>query len=147
MIDATLIYPKLPAWLWIVASFGIAWNTFGIIQLIDFITQTQASLMMKGMSWSAAELYYGLPAWMKLAFAIGSVGGLIASLALVTRRRAAAPVFAASLIGYIALFAGDYVYGVFAAIPGQMMVLTFVVAVAVGLLGASVVASRKRLIA
>ena len=123
MNDATMARARLPVWVWVVASLGIAWNAFGIVQLLDFASQTQTSLMMKGMTQSAAELYYGLPAWMKLAFAFGSFGGLIGSIMLVARRRAAISTFAVSSAGYVALFAGDYAYGVFNAIPGQLVVL------------------------
>lgn len=102
--------------------------------------------MMKGMTPPAAELYYGLPVWMKLVFAIGSFGGLIGSLMLGARRRAATPIFAGSLAGYVALFADDYAYGVFDAIPGQMAVLLLVVAVAVALLVASLMARQNGLL-
>ncbi len=47
----------------------------GIAQLADFVTQSHESLTMKGTSAQAADLY-GLPLWMKVAFALGSIGGL-----------------------------------------------------------------------
>lgn len=101
---------------------------------------------MKGMSAKAADLYYALPVWMKLAFAVGSGGGLIGSIALGTRRHIAVPIFVASLVGYLALFAGDHAYGVFDAIPGQMTVLLIVVAVAIALLLSGIFAERQRLL-
>lgn len=67
------------------------------MQLADFVTQTHESLMMKGMSAPAADLYYGLPLWMKVAFALGSIGGLVGSVLLGLRRSAAVTVSAASL--------------------------------------------------
>lgn len=140
MTDTILRAARMPVWLLVVAAFGVAWNVFGLVQLVDFIGQTRASLMMKGMSASAAELYYGLPAWMKLAFALGSGGGLIGSIALGLARRIAVPILAGSLVGYVSLYAGDVAYGVFAVIPGQMAILSTVVGIAVALLGAGVVA-------
>jgi hypothetical protein len=95
-------------WPWAVAGLGAAWNAFGIVQLLDVIGQTQESLMMDGMSQAAADLYDALPVWMKVAFALGSVGGLVASILLMLRRTAATPVLAMSLLGYTALFAGLY---------------------------------------
>lgn len=138
---------RLPLWLWVAAAFGVAWNIFGLVQLTDFVLQTRESLMMKGMSPAAAALYYGLPVWMKLAFALGSFGGVAGSVAMMLRCRAAVPVLGASLVGYIALYAGDYIYGVFEAIPGQRIILSTVVAIAVGLLGVSLLARRQRLLA
>jgi len=146
MTEATIARTPLPMWVWLFVGLGIAWNLFGIVQLYDFVTQTQTSLMMKGMSPKAADLYYGLPIWMKLVFAIGSFGGLIGSLMLAARNRAAVTVFAASLAGYVALFAGDVAYGVFDAIPGQMGVLLVVVGVAVVLLVLGVLARRRGLL-
>ena len=52
---------------------------------------------MKGMSAPAGDLYYGLPLWMKVAFAVGSIGGLVGSVLLGLRRSAAVTVLAASL--------------------------------------------------
>lgn len=146
MIDMAPAQTRLPVWLWVMAAFGVAWNVFGLVQLADFIGQTRASLMMKGMSPTAADLYYALPVWMKAAFAIGSTGGLIGSLALAARRRWAVPVFGVSLAGYVALYAGDYGYGVFEVIPGQMAVLSLVVAIALGLAAVSLWALRRGLL-
>ena len=138
MTDATLGWIRSPRWVWAIAALGLAWNLFGIVQWYGFVTQTQAGLMMKGMTPSAAALYYGLPTWMKLAFAIGTFGGLCGSLALIVQRPAAIPVLAVSLAGYVALFAGDYAYGVFDAIPGQAAILSVVVAIALGLLSVAI---------
>jgi hypothetical protein len=132
-------------WAWAAVALGAAWNIFGIVQWVDFTTQTEASLMMKGMTPSAAALYYGLPAWMKVVFAVGSFGGLIGSLLLFVRRREAIPIFAVSLAGYSALFVGDQMYGVFEAIPGQLAVLILVVAVAAVMLGIGLFTRRRGL--
>jgi hypothetical protein len=146
MTDTGRMHTRSPAWLLAVAALGVAWNAFGIVQLVDFVTQTRASLAMKGMTPSAADLYYGLPAWMKLVFAVGSVGGLVGSIALVTRRLPAVPILLASLAGYVALWAGDLAHGVFDVIPGQMAVLSAVVAVAVALLGTALLARRQGIV-
>lgn len=50
---------------------------------------------------------------MKLAFAVGSIGGLAGSVALAARSAVAVPILLASLVGYLALYAGDYAHGVF----------------------------------
>lgn len=143
MQDKMIASRKVALWVVLVAAFGAAWNIFGLIQLQDFVMQTRQSLMMKGMSPAAAEVYYGLPLWMKLAFALGSVGGLVGSILLLLRNRSAVAVFAASLFGYIALFAGDYAYGMFAVLPGQAGILSLVVGIAVALLGAGLLANRQ----
>lgn len=130
-------------WIFIVAAFGVACNAFGIIQLADFVTRTRASLLMSGMTPAAAELYYGLPIWMQLVFAVGSIGGLVGSLALLVRPRVAVPVLAASLAGYVTLWFGDLSYGVFDVVPGQMAILSVVVAIAVALLAIALSGQRS----
>ena len=146
MITMSPAVSRMPLWLWTVAAMGVAWNVLGLVQLFDFLVQTRASLMMKGMSPPAANLYYGLPTWMKLAFAVGSIGGLAGSLTLAARQRAAIPMCAASLAGYVLLYLGDLHHGVFDVIPGQMAILSLVVAVACALLAAAWYAGRRRCI-
>ncbi|MBK1660101.1 hypothetical protein [Paracraurococcus ruber] len=71
---------------------------------------------------------------MPAAFALGVLGGG-AGCVLLLRRRVAVQVLAASLAGYVLLFAGDATEGVFAAFgAGQFATLTCVVAIAAGLI-------------
>ncbi|HEU4408588.1 MAG TPA: hypothetical protein VFS43_25225 [Polyangiaceae bacterium] len=68
------------------------------------------------------------------AFAVGTFGGLAGCLLLLLRRRVATPVLAASLAGYVLLFAGDVTEGVFAALGApQVATLSAVVAIAAAL--------------
>ncbi len=123
-----------PAWLWAMAGFGVLWNLYGIYQFIGTLTPAGRSAMAAGMTAAQAQIYFSLPAWMTAVFAIGVFGGLVGSLVLAARRAAALPVFAGSLAGYTALFAGDEYFGVFDAMPGQLAILAFVVLVAAALL-------------
>ncbi len=64
---------------------------------------------------------------MTIAFAVGVFGGALGCLLLLARRAIAVPVFALSLAGYLALYAGDILHGVFAAMGApQVVVLTVV---------------------
>jgi len=138
--------PRAPVWLLGAASFGVLWNVFGLIQFVGSFTQTTEALMAAGMSRMQADIYLGLPTWISVAFAIGVVGGLLGSSALLLGRRSAQPVLAVSLMGYVLLFAGDTYYGVFAAIPSQLAILVLVLLVAGALLGVSWLAGRQRLL-
>ncbi len=146
MTEAIVTKPRLPLWLLIVALLGAIWNAFGLFQLVSAITQTEAGLMMQGMSAEAARTYYNLPLLMDLAFAVGAGGGVLVSVALLARNAIAVPVALASLIGYIFLFAGDYAYGLFALIPAQLAILSTVVAIAVVLFGISLFAKARKII-
>ncbi len=125
---------RAPTWFWAMAGFGVLWNLYGIYQFIGTLTPAGRSSMAAGMTAAQAQIYFSLPAWMTAVFAIGVFGGLLGALALAARRVAALPVFAVSLAGYIALFAGDVYFGVFDAMPGQLAILAFVVLVAAALL-------------
>jgi hypothetical protein len=119
----------------VVATGGLAWNTFGVLQFLQTLASTPESLRHMGMTAEQAEAYASYPAWMTFAFAVGVGGGLGGSLLLLAGRRQAVPVLAASLIGYLLLYAGDITEGVFAALGWpQVAILTAVVAIAACLL-------------
>lgn len=127
-----------PLWLTVVAIGGIAWNVFGAVQFAGSVSATEASLVASGLTLQQAAVMLGYPAWMTLAFAVGVAGGLIGSIFLLLRHRLARPVLAASLLAYIALWIGDAVHGVFAALgSSQVIILSTVVAIAAALLVAS----------
>ena len=134
---------RAPAWLWGMAGFGVLWNIYGIYQFIGTLTPAGRSAMAAGMTEAQAQVYFSLPVWMTAVFAIGVVGGLLGSLALAARHVAGLPILAVSLAGYVALFCGDLYFGVFAAMPGQLAILAFVVVVAMALL-ATAWAARSR---
>lgn len=118
-----------------IAVFGILWNSYGLVQLVGTLQSTPESLMQMGMTQMQATTYTSYPTWMNVAFALGAAGGLLGSVFLLARRALAPKIFAVSLAGYVALFSGDLLHGVFAALgPSQVVVLTFVVVVAGALL-------------
>jgi hypothetical protein len=122
---------------------GLAWNLFGFHQFALGFTEFGRAAMTVGMSPEQAALYLSLPAWITAGFAVGVLGGLAGSVALLRHQRVALPLFFVSLGGYLLLFAGDVYHGVFDAIPAQMLVLSVVVAVAAMLLGIAWFAKRR----
>ncbi len=125
----------LPLWVWIVAILGLAWNAFGAVQFAGSLNATTDTLQAQGMTAEQAAVMLGYPAWMTVAFAIGVFGGLLGCVLLLLRQRFAVPVFVISLVAYLALYVGDIVHGVFAALgTPQVVVLTIVVLIAAGLL-------------
>lgn len=138
---------RLPIWLYGVTGAALVWNLFGLYQLSDSMMQSEGGLMMRGMSAEAARIYHGLPQWMHAAFALGAGGGGLGSALLAMRRRAATAVFGASLAGYIALFAGDWLHGLFAVLPEQMSIAAVVLAIAAAMVALSAWAQRQGLLA
>jgi hypothetical protein len=126
---------NLPLWYWIVAGLGLAWNLFGAVQFVLSLAATTESLQAQGLTADQAAVMLGYPAWMTGVFALGVFGGVLGCGLLLLRKSAAVPVFAASLAGYIALYIGDIVHGVFAALgTPQIVILSLVVLIAAGLL-------------
>jgi hypothetical protein len=126
---------KPALWFWAAAGLGLAWNLFGAVQFIGSLSATPESLQAQGMTVEQAAVMLGNPAWMIIFCAIGVFGGVLGCGLLLLRKAAAVPVFAASLAGYIALYIGDIVHGVFAALGmPQVIVLSAVVLIAAGLL-------------
>lgn len=123
-----------PRWFTAAALGGIAWNVFGVVQFAGSVTATEASLIASGLTPEQAAVMTGYPSWMTLAFAIGVFGGLAGSVLLLLRHAGAMPVLLASLLAYAALWIGDAVHGVFAALgTPQVVILTIVVAIATAL--------------
>ena len=140
MTAISLTTSRLPAPLWLTAAAlgGIAWNLFGAVQFAGSVTATEASLVASGLTPEQAAVMTGYPAWMTLAFAIGVFGGLAGSVLLLLRRASAMPVLLASLVAYVALWIGDAIHGVFAAMgTPQVVILTTVVAIAAALFALS----------
>ncbi len=126
--------PATPLWFWIVAGLGLAWNIFGAVQFVGTLSATPESLQAQGLTAEQAAVMLGYPVWMTVVFAVGVFGGTIGCLLMLARKAVALPVFALSLIGYIALYIGDIVHGVFAAMGApQVVVLSIVVAIAAAL--------------
>jgi hypothetical protein len=137
-----------PLWFRATASAGLIWNAYGTLQFAQSLTATPESLIASGLTAAQAQVMTTHPVWMTLAFALGVLGGLVGSGLLLWRHRAALPVLAASLAGYVVLYLGDITQGVFAAMGApQVIILTLVVAIAIGLLALAARAKTTALIA
>ena len=137
---------RVPTWLWAASGLGILWNLYGVYQYVGTFTESGKAAMTSGMTASQAAIYLSLPAWISAVFAVGVFGGTIGSVLLALRLRTARAVFAVSLVGYAALFAGDAYYGVFAALPSQMAILAAVVGIAATLALAARAAAKRHLL-
>lgn len=117
------------------ALAGLLWSLFGAWQFVRQTFTDEAGLIAGGMTPEQAQLYAGLPAWMAAVFAIGTIGGVVGCALLLAGRGASVAVLAVSLAAYLALWAGDALYGVFAVFGApQVAVLSSVVLIAAALL-------------
>ncbi len=126
---------KPPIWFWAASAAGLLWNVYGLWQFAKSLTATPESLLASGMTAEQAAIMTSYPTWMTFAFAMGVMGGFVGSVLLLLRRGRALPVLTVSLAGYVVLYLGDVTQGVFVVMgTPQVIVLTVVVAIAVGLL-------------
>ncbi|MCB1430133.1 MAG: hypothetical protein KDJ66_13580 [Nitratireductor sp.] len=146
MSAVTATRSQSPVRHWIVAAgvAGIAWNLFGAYQFVGSATATVQDLVAAGLTQHQAEVMTSYPFWMTISFAVGVFGGLAGSLLLALKHAYATPVLAVSLAAYVALWIGDAVNGVFAAMgTPQIVIITVVVAIAAALLTISRLPATK----
>ena len=133
-MDMVLRHSNGKGAIWMIGGLALAWNVFGVVQFLNTLAATPHSLMAAGLSAHQAAVMMGYPVWMTVAFAIGVFGGVAGSVLLLLGRKLAGPVFHTSLVGYLALYLGDIIHGVFAAMGApQIIILSVVVAIAAGL--------------
>ncbi|MEP0213441.1 MAG: hypothetical protein ABJD66_09530 [Cellulophaga sp.] len=91
---------KIPVWFWVIAVIALIWNCMGVMAYIAeaYISDEIFSSFTK----EVQELYNKRPSWVTGAYAIAVFGGVLASMLLLIRKKAAKTVFLISLAGIIA---------------------------------------------
>lgn len=98
---------RAPWHLWVIGVIALLWNAVGAMDYI--MTETKNQSYMSGFTPEQLAFFYGLPAWVVSAWAIGVWGGVLGSLLLLFRRSLAVWVFLASLIGTVVTAFHNYV--------------------------------------
>lgn len=139
---------KIPRWLLVVSLMGLAWNLFGAFQFFGTLNANSETLLARGLSPEQVRVSLGLPLWMHIAFGWGVLGGVLGCGLLMAGRSVARPVLLSSLVAYLVLFVGDITEGVFAAFgTPQVVILSTVVLIAVGLYAVAHRAHNRQLLA
>jgi hypothetical protein len=82
---------------WVIGVVALLWNGFGALDYT--MCQTRNAAWMKMMTPQQVAYLESFPAWAVAAWAVGVWGGVVGSLLLLSRKKLAAPVYLASLIG------------------------------------------------
>ncbi|WP_053977860.1 hypothetical protein [Mangrovimonas xylaniphaga] len=124
----TTFKTKPPIWFWIVSVVALVWNAMGVLQYLGQTYQTES--FKSQYTNEQLEIISNTPAWAIAAFATAVFGGILASIALVLRKKAAYPLFLISLIGVVVqmihnlfLVKSVDIYGPFAAIMTGMIII------------------------
>lgn len=90
---------KPKAAFWIITVIALIWNLMGAFAYIQqkYKTDTFESQYTQ----EQLEMVYNMPAWATAAFAIAVFGGVLASIALLLRKKIANHLYLISLIGII----------------------------------------------
>jgi hypothetical protein len=91
----------------VIGGIALLWNAMGAMDYI--MTQTKNEAYLKRFTAEQLAFFYSIPAWVVSAWAIGVWGGVLGSLLLLLRRRFAAWVFLASLVGMVVTTFRNYV--------------------------------------
>lgn len=94
--------PRTPWHLWVVGVVALLWNALGCVDYA--MTQVQGDAWLAQMDPTEVQMawFHAMPAWTDAAWAVFVWGGLLGGLLLLIRRSWAAPVFAASFLGWAA---------------------------------------------
>ncbi|MET0307957.1 MAG: hypothetical protein ABW023_04555 [Sphingomonas sp.] len=125
---ASYVRQKPPSWFVVVAVLLILWGLAGCTSLYLHVAVGPA-MDPKATDWDRAY-YAALPSWFVLVYAVAVGGGLLGSLALLTRSKMATPLYILSLIAVIVQF--GYVFGATDLIThkGAAMTVPFPLAIA-----------------
>jgi len=88
---------KAPAHLWIVGVVSLLWNAIGAFDYSA--TQLRIEFYMSQFTAEQLEYFYGFPALMDAAWAVGVWGSVLGSVSLLSRKSWAVWLFGASILG------------------------------------------------
>ena len=118
---------KTPWHLWVVGVIAVLFNAIGVFDFVMSRIQGSAYLASAGKSPEQIAHYEQMPAWMTFVWALGVFTAFAASILLLMRRKAAAPIFVLSLAAFLLSQFYTYVLTNGGEIMGQQMAITSVV--------------------
>ena len=95
---------KAPLHLWIIGGLSLVWNAFGAFDYL--MTQLEVEAYMSQFSPEQLAYFYGFPAWVVAAWALGVWGAVAGSVGLLIRQKWATWAFGISILGL--LFTSTY---------------------------------------
>jgi hypothetical protein len=101
---------KTPWHLWAVGASSLVWNAYGAYDYTMSKLQGVAYYQSLGLSQAQIDQMNAFPAWMTAVWAVGVWGAMLGAILLLVRSKLAAPVFAASLAGFVISLI--YAYGI-----------------------------------
>lgn len=85
---------------WIISVLALLWNAMGVMAFV-MMRRITTEQLVEQYGQGFADLFATKPAWAVGSFAVAVFAGLIASIALLLRKKLALPLFVVSLVGVI----------------------------------------------
>ena len=123
MADSTTPPAKAPWHLWAVGAASLVWNSFGALDFV--MTQTRNQAYLSSLTPVQRDFFFGFPLWVVVAWGVAVWGGVLASLLLLLRKRQAAHLFLASVVGMVLTDINSYVLTEGMKVMGGAGPLTF----------------------
>lgn len=109
--------------IWLIGGVALLWNAVGAMDYV--MTQTRNVAYMDAFTPEQLAFFYGFPSWVIASWAIGVWGGVLGSLLLLLRRRAAVWAFFASLVGMVITAFQNYMLSNGMEVMGDAFSLAF----------------------
>jgi hypothetical protein len=93
---------KPPLWFWVVGILLLLWEAMGVFSTYQHVTVGPEA--MGPATDYDRRLYASLPTWYNAVYAVATVGGLVAAIALLVRSRLAVIFAAVSLVAVVVMF-------------------------------------------
>ena len=84
---------------WIIGIVALLWNAMGVFQY--YMTTFHIDELMEGYNEQQLELAKSLPSWYNIVFAVAVIGGFLACIALLMKKKIAVTLFLISMIAVI----------------------------------------------
>ncbi|HEX8620201.1 MAG TPA: hypothetical protein VF911_21660 [Thermoanaerobaculia bacterium] len=120
---------KAPWHLWLVGIVAVLFNSIGAFDFVMAMAHGAKYMESAGMSPKQIAHYEAMPGWMTAVWAVGVWTAFIASILLLLRRKAAFPIFVASVAAFLVHLLYTYVLSNGGAVMGQQMAITSAVIV------------------
>ncbi|MEQ1727644.1 MAG: hypothetical protein ABL982_04610 [Vicinamibacterales bacterium] len=133
---------RAPWHLWVVGAVALLWNAMGAFDYS--MTQSRNAAYMAGFTPEQLAFFYGMPAVINSAWAVGVWGGVAGSLLLLLRRRLSVWVFLASVVGVLTTTFHNFVLADGMTVAGDPFSLIFTAVIFIVALGLFLYASTLR---
>jgi hypothetical protein len=94
---------KVNIWFWVIGVLAVLWNLAGLSAFVVDMTMSAESLEM--MSETERLRYANNPMWLKIVYGVATIGGTLASIALLMKKKWAVMLFLISFVAVIIQFA------------------------------------------